>query len=218
MANNTRCGALEGGDLQYSVMDEYLAPKTQQNFELEIKRSRFITSVVPVDGKESAKAALSVIRSTWPDANHHCWAMVAGKPTDVFQQDQSDDGEPKGTAGKPMLNVLVHSGLGNTLVVVTRFFGGVKLGAGGLVRAYSQSVSEALAQTQTTPVMLREHLDVVLEYSNFATLEHRLKELETRIVQRNFTDTVQLRLAYPARQLDALESLLQVMGATWQDG
>lgn len=198
-------------------MDEYPAPKIQQTFELEIKRSRFITSVVPVDGKVAAKAALDVIRSTWPDANHHCWAMVAGKPTDVFQQDQSDDGEPRGTAGKPMLNVLVHSGLGNTLVVVTRFFGGVKLGAGGLVRAYSQSVSEALAQTKTMPIVLREHLDVVLDYSNLATLEHRLKELDTSIVERTFTDTVQLRLAYPLRHLDALESLLQVMGATWKD-
>jgi len=198
-------------------MDEYPAPKTHQTFELEIKRSRFITSVLPVDGKQSAKAALEKIRNTWPDANHHCWAMVAGKPDDVFQQDQSDDGEPKGTAGKPMLNVLLHSGLGNTLVVVTRYFGGVKLGAGGLVRAYSQSVSAALAETITAPVMLRDEIKVVLDYSNLATLEHRLKELDTTIEARDFSDRVQLRLAYPSRQRESLEALLQIMGAAWED-
>lgn len=197
-------------------MDEYLAPKTHQTFELEIKRSRFITSVLPVEGKESAKVALQRIRSTWPDANHHCWAMVAGRPDDVFQQDQSDDGEPKGTAGKPMLNVLLHSGLGNTLVVVTRFFGGIKLGAGGLVRAYSQSVSSALSETLTAPVLLRDRLHIGLEYSSLATLEHRLKELDTTIEEREFTDNVQLRLAYPARHREALEALLHAMGATWE--
>jgi len=198
-------------------MDEYPAPKTHQTFELEIKRSRFITSVVPVDGKNSAKAALENIRSTWPDANHHCWAMVAGAPNDVFQQDQSDDGEPKGTAGKPMLNVLLHSGLGNTLVVVTRYFGGVKLGAGGLVRAYSQSVSGALGETVTSPVLLREFVHITIEYSNLATLEHRLTALDASIEDRNFTDTVQLRLAYPARHWEELEALLHVMGAKWKN-
>jgi len=205
------------GGLQYSVMDEYPAPKTHQTFELEVKRSRFITSVVPVDGKTAAKAELEKVRSTWPDANHHCWAMVAGAPNDVFQQDQSDDGEPKGTAGKPMLNVLLHSGLGNTLVVVTRYFGGVKLGAGGLVRAYSQSVSGALAEAITSPVLLREFIHIEMDYSNLATLEHRLKALDITIEDRNFTDTVQLRLAYPARHRQELEALLQVMGAAWKD-
>lgn len=194
-------------------MDEYPAPKNAQKFELDIKRSRFIASVVPVQGKEAAKVSLIDIRKTWPDANHHCWAMVAGKPNDVFQQDQSDDGEPRGTAGKPMLNVLLHSGFGNTLVVVTRYFGGIKLGAGGLVRAYTQSVSEALTQTITEPVVLREYIDVVLEYSNLATLEHRIIALETTIETRDFSDQVRLRLAYPERQWQALESMLQVLGA-----
>jgi len=185
-------------------MDEYLAPKAHQTFELEIKRSRFMTSVIPVDGKEAAKSSLDAIRTTWPDANHHCWAMVAGAPNDVFQQDQSDDGEPKGTAGKPMLNVLQHSGFGNTLVVV-----------GGLVRAYSQSVSRALAETITHPIKIREHLRVSLDYSNFSTLEHRMQALDTTIEEREFSETVQLRLAYPSQQRAALEELLRVLGASW---
>ncbi len=210
-------GALNNGDLQYNVMDEYLAPNRAQKFELDIKRSRFITSVVPVQGKESAKAALVEVRNTWPDANHHCWAMVAGKPNDVFQQDQSDDGEPRGTAGKPMLNVLVHSGFGNTLVVVTRYFGGVKLGAGGLVRAYTQSVSEALSQTITQKIVLKEMIEVALDYSSLASLEHRIVALDTTIETRDFSDHVRIQLAYPAHQWGALESVLKVLGATWHE-
>jgi len=200
-----------------SVMDEYLTPATTQTFELEIKRSRFVTSVVPAVGRDAARQALDEIRTRWPEANHHCWAMVAGRPDDVFQQDQGDDGEPRGTAGKPMLNVLLHSGLGNILVVVTRYFGGVKLGAGGLVRAYSQSVSEALLQASTQAVFIRENLLVTMDYSNLATLEHRLIELDVSIERREFSDVVQLQLAYPQRQRAALESLLQMMGATWDE-
>ena len=198
-------------------MDEYPTPTQIQTFELEIKRSRFLTSVVPVMDREEAKAAIHEARIRWPDANHHCWAMVAGRPDDVFQQDQSDDGEPRGTAGKPMLNVLLHSGLGNTLVIVTRFFGGVKLGAGGLVRAYSQSVSEALSQTSTQLVVIRQILFVTMGYPNLATLEYRLTTLDSSIEDREFSDVVRLRLAYPAHQRVALESLLQVMGASWDE-
>jgi len=196
-------------------MSEYLAPASLQTFELEIKRSRFITSVVPVDGRDAARQALVELKTLRPDANHHCWAMVAGIPSDVFQQDQSDDGEPRGTAGKPMLNVLLHSGLGNTLVVVTRYFGGIKLGAGGLVRAYSQSVSEALATTTTKTVFIRERMDVVLEYTELASFEHRLQALNATIEQREFTDSVQLCVAYPATQHSALLALLATFGAQW---
>lgn len=195
-------------------MEEYPAPLKQQCFETEIKRSRFIACVTPVVGREQSRLELDHIRRRWPDANHHCWAMVAGRPDDVFQQDQSDDGEPRGTAGKPMLNVLSHSGLGNTLVVVTRYFGGVKLGAGGLVRAYSSSVSEALRQTETHTVVIRDYLDITMDYSNLSTLEYRLVELETTVESKEFTDKVQLRLAYPSRQRIALEALLVMLGAT----
>jgi len=199
------------------TLDEYPAPAAEQSFELEIKRSRFVTSVVPVSGRDAARASLDIIRQRWPDANHHCWAMVAGRPDDVFQQDQSDDGEPRGTAGKPMLNVLLHSGLGNTLVVVTRYFGGVKLGAGGLVRAYSQSVSEALGQLQTEPVLIRESINVIMPYAHLDTFEHRIVDLQTTIESREFTDHVSLGVAYPAPKRDVLIALLETLGATWSE-
>ncbi len=203
--------------LTISLMDDYLTPVLEQRFELEVKRSRFVTRVLPVDGRAMAKVEIARIRENSTDANHHCWAMVAGRPNDFFLHDQSDDGEPRGTAGKPMLNVLQHSGLGNTLVVVTRYFGGVKLGAGGLVRAYSGAVSEALQQLVTQPVVVRDYLCITLAYSNLNTLEHRLVELETTIESRDFSEHVQLMLAYPAKQREALIALLETFGASWQD-
>lgn len=110
--------------------------------ELVIKRSRFITHVEPVGSVDEADAVIARLRKRWWDARHHCSAMVTGLLGD--QARSSDDGEPSGTAGVPMLEVLRRRELTDVVAVVTRYFGGVKLGAGGLVRAYSSAVSETL--------------------------------------------------------------------------
>lgn len=193
-------------------MDSYLIPSSQQRFELEIKRSRFITSVGWVEGKLQAKEFIQTIRSKFPDANHHCWAMVAGQPNDVYEQDQSDDGEPKGTAGKPMLNVLLHSDLGNTAVVVSRYFGGIKLGAGGLVRAYTQSVSEALKVLETRQFFITEKVTVELPYSLLDTLEHCLQSSNIVIQEKLFSDTVTVVLQVPGSDTALLVATLDKLG------
>lgn len=185
-------------------MDRYPAPATKQRFDAIIKRSRFITTVLAVPDKRAALIAIQAVRDEFPDANHHCWAMVAGIPTDVYHQDQSDDGEPKGTAGKPMLNVLQHSGLGNTAVVVTRYFGGIKLGAGGLVRAYTQSVSNALSELNTVTAFIKIEMSLLLPYSQLATFEHWLKNTDITVVNKEFSDTLLLQLAVPESDADAL--------------
>lgn len=110
--------------------------------ELVIKKSRFIATVEPVASVEEADAVIARLRKQWWDARHNCTAMVTGLLGD--QARSSDDGEPSGTAGVPMLEVLRRRGLTDVVAVVTRYFGGVKLGAGGLVRAYSSAVSETL--------------------------------------------------------------------------
>jgi len=116
-----------------------------------------------------------------------------------------------------MLNVLLHSGFGNTLVVVTRYFGGIKLGAGGLVRAYTQSVSDALANTTTALVTIRERLNVKLQYTDLASFEHRLAQHNATIDAREFTEQVQLVLAFPATARDEIEKLLMTFGAQWSE-
>jgi uncharacterized YigZ family protein len=186
-------------------MDRYLKPATQQRFELEIKRSRFITTIVPVLDKRCGLLAIEGVRQEFPDANHHCWAMIGAAPDNVSHQDQSDDGEPRGTAGKPMLNVLSHSGLGNVVVVVTRYFGGIKLGAGGLVRAYTAAVTTALTQVATDTQFVRDNRQMLLPYSQLDTLTHWLKSTNIAITDKEFTDSIMLYLAVPKSELPKLE-------------
>jgi len=193
-------------------LDSYQAPARAQRFELEIKRSRFITTIECVEDKAAGKQFIESVRNTFPDANHHCWAMVAGAPDDIYQQDQSDDGEPKGTAGKPMLNVLQHSNLGNTVVVVTRYFGGIKLGAGGLVRAYTQSVSSALSQLATTEKFITGQWSLKVPYALFDKLEYKLRDTNIHIGERQFDQLIHVELRVPASDHEWLETVLQDLG------
>ena len=194
-------------------MDRFPTPTRNQQFEIVIKRSRFITSVGPVVGRQAARQFLDQCRTAMPDASHHCWAMVAGAPDDVYQQDQSDDGEPKGTAGKPILNVLQHSGLGNVMVVVTRYFGGVKLGAGGLVRAYSQSASQALTALETREAFIMQRVQAQISYGLLDSLEHWLQGTDIQIAERTFDEHVQISLLVPLRDMTVLQEKLLVLGA-----
>lgn len=132
--------------------------------EETIKRSRFIASLAHTPDPASARVFVDRLRAEFPDATHNCWAFAAGAPGDSGRVGCSDDGEPHGTAGRPMLHQLLHGGVGEVCVVVTRYFGGVKLGTGGLVRAYQGLTAQAL---ETVP--LREHvmparLEVILDY------------------------------------------------------
>ena len=193
-------------------MQSYFIPSHQQRFELEIKRSRFITSITQVCNKPEAKAFIKILREEFPDANHHCWAMIAGRPNEIYQQDQSDDGEPKGTAGKPMLNVLQHSDLGNIVVVVTRYFGGIKLGAGGLVRAYTQCVSESLKELKTIEFLIRDVIQIDLPYSMLDRLEHAFKNTNIEISEKIFTERIKLNLLVSKNDKSLLKDIADTIG------
>jgi len=123
--------------------------------EFEVKKSRFITRAYPATSREEAMVGLAQARKDYPDARHHCWAYLIGSPHSPTTLAMSDDGEPSGTAGKPILNVLQHKDVGDVMLVVIRYFGGIKLGASGLVRAYSaaaQQVMEALPVKTLVPM------------------------------------------------------------------
>ena len=124
-------------------MDSWLIPAEPVIFVEEIKKSRFITLLAHTDGVEAAKAFVESVRADHPDARHHCVAWVAGPPNDSQQLGFSDDGEPAGTAGKPMLSQLMGSGVGEITAVVVRYYGGILLGTGGLVKAYGGGVQQA---------------------------------------------------------------------------
>jgi len=190
----------------------YRVPAGRQRSVLEIKRSRFITTVSKVSDKDSANEFLAELKKEFPDANHHCWAHILDNPASPFGYDQSDDGEPKGTAGKPMLNVLQHSGLGQTMVIVTRYFGGIKLGAGGLVRAYSNSVSEALKQLSTYQHLEKEQLKLNLPYSILDTFKHYLKDIRVEILQEDYSDSIDLCIEYPEDDKNEILKLIDELG------
>jgi Uncharacterized protein family UPF0029 len=133
----------------------YPVPAQQHRVEQVIDRSRFICTVARVQSSEEAQAFIKTMNAEFPDATHNCWAYVVGAPGSTDRVGMSDDGEPHGTAGRPMLTVLLHSGVGEIAAVVTRYYGGTKLGTGGLVKAYSGAVQEALAGMPRPPAQCR---------------------------------------------------------------
>lgn len=193
-------------------MDRYLTPSQTQEFHLEIKRSRFITTVTHADSRQAAKDFIADMRARYPDARHHCWAFIVGAPNDFNGVDQSDDGEPKDTAGKPMLNVLQHSGLGHIAMVVSRYFGGIKLGAGGLVRAYSQSASQAVQALETREHLLRKAVTITLPYRLLSKVEYYLQTENIPIVDKHFNNGVSLTLGVALTQLAGLSTAFDALG------
>ena len=163
-----------------------LAPDEIHREEDVVRRSRFIVSIARVSSTEEAKAFIERIRAEHPTATHNCWAFNAGAPEDTAQVGASDDGEPQGTAGRPMLTVLLHSGVGEIAAVVTRYFGGTLLGTGGLVRAYQGSVKQGL---DSLSVVLREDMQrfvVSIEPHQVSDFQHFLAEAKGRVLTSDF--------------------------------
>lgn len=193
--------------MQYPVLQEPVS------FSEEIKKSRFICYLQPVKNLEEAKQFWQQVRAEHPDARHHCWATVAGAPNDSQQYGFSDDGEPSGTAGKPMLNVLLGSGLGEICAVVVRYYGGILLGTGGLVRAYGNGVQQALKLAKTIIKIEREPYQLVCQYPQRAWLEPMLKHFDVEILQQQFTDQVCLTLAIAPEEASLLDQQLNERSA-----
>ncbi|WP_261816364.1 YigZ family protein [Vibrio gallicus] len=143
----------------------YLIPSQQTVFEEEIKKSTFITYLAHTPSIEEAKAFVDGIKAKHRDARHNCWAFVAGRSEDSMKWGFSDDGEPSGTAGKPILAQLTGSGIGEITAVVTRYYGGIRLGTGGLVKAYGGGVQQALKLLSTVEKKITVQLLVEIDYS-----------------------------------------------------
>ncbi len=142
----------------------YKVPVAECRYEEVIKRSKFITTIAHTPTEEDAKLFIARIKEEFSDASHNCWGYIAGIPGNTAKIGMSDDGEPHGTAGKPILNILLHSGIIEISAVVTRYFGGIKLGTGGLVRAYSGSVKNALDKIATREKRETVRVEIVTTY------------------------------------------------------
>ncbi|MCZ6632932.1 MAG: YigZ family protein [bacterium] len=174
----------------------------------EIKRSRFITTVGYTPSEEEARAFIETIRAEFADASHHCWAFLVGCPGDTGRVGMSDDGEPHRTAGRPMLTVLTHCGVGDITAVVVRYFGGTKLGKGGLVRAYSGGVQKALSELRLSEHVVYAALLLVVDYARVSMFKRMLPEFEVQVVSEDFGADVTYTLKLPKAKVDVFRLAL----------
>jgi len=175
----------------------YRIPRRPHRVEEVIQKSRFITSGAHAANPEVAHSFLESIRLEFPDATHHCWAFVAGPPGETAAIGMSDDGEPHGTAGRPMLTALLHGGIGEIVAVCTRYYGGTKLGTGGLGRAYSGGVRLLLETLPTEERIERVPFILVVEYGSVDGIQRLLNQLEAVVEAQDFGERVEYRVAVP---------------------
>lgn len=175
--------------------------------ELLIKKSRFLGRVMPVSGRAEAYAEVARLKALHPGAVHVCWALLAGG-----QSAAVDDGEPSGTAGRPMLDVLRHQQLEGVLATVVRYFGGIKLGAGGLVRAYTDTVATALQQAERVPIIRQVVLGCRVGYELEGVLRRELAAREGVLLDVAHAADVSVQLQLPEPQVEAFRAWLDDAG------
>lgn len=176
----------------------YVIDKNVSN-EIIIKNSRFITFLFKVETKNEIENKLELIKKDHPKATHYCYAYITSK----FKK-SSDDGEPGGTAGVPILNVLEKEKLTNILAIVVRYFGGIKLGAGGLVRAYSKSITEALSKTNYISLVNGYLIELTFDYKNQKNIDKYLKN--SIIIEQSFKEKIYYKVLIKKELLESLSS------------
>jgi uncharacterized YigZ family protein len=180
--------------------------------ELSVSNSRFIASLAPVESVEAAKAFIADIKREFPDASHHVPAFVIGGGKSVTEF-CSDDGEPSGTSGRPLLAVLKGSGLGNVAVVVTRYFGGTLLGTGGLVKAYSEAGKAVLAAARRAELVPSRTVALTLPYTLFERARQYMDAAGARMVKDKFAEEVSLEIELPEESWPVFSSRMAELGA-----
>lgn len=191
----------------------YPIPAQRCRCEIEVERSRFITTIQETTTPESAQAFVAELKAEFPDANHNCWAYLVGPPGSTDRIGLSDDGEPHGVAGKPMLTCLQHSGLGDVAVVVTRYFGGIKLGKGGMVKAYTVAVQTSLGQLPRALRIAWCELEMRFDYPLVVPLERRLADFEAELLSTDYAERVSFRLRLPEERVEEFARMFEDLSA-----
>ena len=181
----------------------YFVLSSADEYNEEIKKSRFITYLAPTQGRAAAQQFIRSIKALHPDARHHCWGFIAGRPDDGQLYGFSDDGEPSGTAGKPILNSLLGCGIGELTAVVVRYYGGVKLGTGGLVRAYAGGVQQLLKRAIKNEQFVYAELSLTCNYHHIAIIEKLIASHNGNIIKADYAVQVLMQVAVDARQVSA---------------
>lgn len=190
----------------------YQVPTGLTQTEFVVKKSRFICRLEPVTSRQQALETINQAKQDYPDARHHCWAYLIGNPQSTTETAAFDDGEPSGTAGKPILHVLQQRGIGDVVAIVIRYFGGIKLGAGGLTRAYGAATRQAcdestlIKKVPTTQVRIR--CGYAEEPSIRRWFDENFDQNHARLCASEYSETVVLDYCYPEASRGALEQFL----------
>ena len=188
------------------MQDSYPVPCATAEVAEVIRRSRFVSCAGRADSRETALRFVGSVKDRFPAATHYCWAFNAGPPGSTAQVGANDDGEPHGTAGKPMLAAVLHSGLGEVAVVCARYYGGVKLGTGGLARAYAGGAKRVLSACPTERKVHRVAVLITVDYQASRRVDRCLRILDAKVVQREFGTDVRYRVLVPAANRSRLRS------------
>lgn len=170
-------------------MKEFYTIEKNVETEIVVKKSKFIANIFYISTNKEAEEKIKEIKKKYFDARHNCFSYRVVENDNIIEK-ASDDGEPSGTAGGPMLNILQKNNLANILIVVTRYFGGILLGTGGLVRAYSDALLEALEKTQKVKMVSGLELEVTLSYNNFENFKYYCKNHEINIISTNYNENI----------------------------
>lgn len=197
-------------DKEKEILEEYRILLEGGEGEIVEKKSRFIATIRPVDSEEEAVSFIEEMKKKYWDARHNCSAFVVGPRAELTRC--SDDGEPSGTAGRPMLEVLLGEEIRNVAVVVTRYFGGTLLGTGGLVRAYTQAVKEGLKNSKTAVMRYGTVLDLHTDYNGVGKILYLLEKQGLKVEDSEYGEAVRLTVTVPFAKRETLEK--EVVQAT----
>lgn len=186
----------------------YSIPASAYETVYEVKKSRFIARVAYAGSRNQAMELLAKAKADYPDARHHCWAYLLGAPESASSAAMSDDGEPSGTAGKPILNVLQHKNVGDVMLIVIRYFGGIKLGAGGLVRAYSSAAQQAMLGVSYELKVATRDVTIECGYELEQSVRHWCEQHDSEVQEVVYRENVRLLVAIPLVELQQLEAFL----------
>lgn len=190
----------------------YQTLKKPVTARLEIKKSEFIAYAYPVHSREQAMFHVEQLREQYADARHWCWAYIIGDPDNTTSAGFDDDGEPNGTAGRPILNVLQHKSIGNIIIIVVRYFGGIKLGAGGLTRAYAGSAQAAVDQMQLQPYVPMTQVKILAEFATEAQCRYVVETLNGSIDDVAYSKQVTLTITIAEEDIETLKTELAMAG------
>lgn len=195
----------------------YPIPAAPLEVLTEVKKSRFIARAAYITSREQAMAMLVQAKQDYPDARHHCWAYLIGNPAAASSAAMNDDGEPSGTAGKPILNVIQHKGIGDVMIVVIRYFGGIKLGAGGLTRAYSGATESVMSQLAIEQQVAMQQLNLNCDFSQEQPLRHWASQHQAEIGSPSYDSRVTVPISLPDVHLQTLQAWCEAHQIEWPE-